>query len=206
MTLFLNSLHQVRSISNNMIKNKNHHRKRRLEDENTTLIQAGDRIQATWPFMVLFHTTVYRVLWPYHVPWCCFIQLYTGYSDRITYQGVVSYIEINTWHFPYQPGYHPETPIWTRDTVDGLYGWRDDSRDDMENVMYSSFYHILPTNRLMKEIIKWIHMEVYLCIQQIHFQNTIVKREHLCIVMWFCLSLSCVLCTQCCKFLWIIHS
>jgi len=44
-----------------MIKNKNNHRKRRLEDENTTLIQAGDRIQATSPFMVLFHTTVYRV-------------------------------------------------------------------------------------------------------------------------------------------------
>jgi hypothetical protein len=46
------------------------------------------------------------------------------------------YIEINTWPFPYQPGYHPETPISARDTVEGWYGSRDDSRDDMENVMY----------------------------------------------------------------------
>ena len=22
------------------------------------------------------------------------------------------YIQINTWAFPYWPGYHPETPIW----------------------------------------------------------------------------------------------
>ena len=45
-------------------------------------------------------------------------------------------IEINTRPFPYQPGYHPETPISARDAVEGLYGSRDDSRDDMEKVMY----------------------------------------------------------------------
>ena len=27
------------------------------------------------------------------------------------------YIEINTWPFPYQPEYHPETPISARDGV-----------------------------------------------------------------------------------------
>jgi hypothetical protein len=32
--------------------------------------------------------------------------------------------------------YHPETPISARDAVEGRYGWRDDSRDDMEMVMY----------------------------------------------------------------------
>ena len=30
------------------------------------------------------------------------------------------YIEINTWPFPYQPGYHPETPISARDGVETL--------------------------------------------------------------------------------------
>ena len=49
---------------------------------------------------------------------------------------IIRYIEINTWPFPYQPGYHPETPISTRDTVEGRYGSRDDSLDDMEKVMY----------------------------------------------------------------------
>jgi hypothetical protein len=46
------------------------------------------------------------------------------------------YIEINTWPFPYQPGYHPETPISALDAVEGRYESRDDSRDDMEKVMY----------------------------------------------------------------------
>jgi hypothetical protein len=29
------------------------------------------------------------------------------------------YIQINTWAFPYWPGYHPETPILARDGVEG---------------------------------------------------------------------------------------
>jgi hypothetical protein len=29
------------------------------------------------------------------------------------------YLQINTWAFPYWPGYHPETPILARDT----WGW-----------------------------------------------------------------------------------
>ena len=45
-------------------------------------------------------------------------------------------IEINTWPFLYQPGYHPETPISARDAVEDLYGSRDDSRDDVEKVMF----------------------------------------------------------------------
>ena len=28
-------------------------------------------------------------------------------------------IEINTLHFPYQPGYHPETPVSAEDAVEG---------------------------------------------------------------------------------------
>jgi hypothetical protein len=38
--------------------------------------------------------------------------------------------------FLYQPGYHPETPISARDAVEDLYGSRDDSRDDVEKVMF----------------------------------------------------------------------
>ena len=32
------------------------------------------------------------------------------------------YLQINTWAFPYWPGYHPETPILARDAVAGQYG------------------------------------------------------------------------------------
>ena len=35
-------------------------------------------------------------------------------------------MEINTWAFPYWPGYHPETPILARDGVKVQYGSRDD--------------------------------------------------------------------------------
>jgi hypothetical protein len=31
----------------------------------------------------------------------------------------IQYIQINTWAFPYWPGYHPETPILARDGVEG---------------------------------------------------------------------------------------
>ena len=46
------------------------------------------------------------------------------------------YIEINIWSFPYQPRYHPETPISAQNAVEGLYESGEDSRDDMEKVMY----------------------------------------------------------------------
>jgi hypothetical protein len=46
------------------------------------------------------------------------------------------YIEINTWAFPYWPGYHPETPILARDGVEGQYGPRDDNQANMEMSMY----------------------------------------------------------------------
>jgi len=58
------------------------------------------------------------------------------------------YIEINNDLFPSKPGYHP------RDAVEVLYGPRDDSRGDMEKVMYQSYYDILRTNCFMKQINK----------------------------------------------------
>jgi hypothetical protein len=39
------------------------------------------------------------------------------------------YIQINTWAFPYWPGYHP-------DGVCGQYGSRDDNQANMEMAMY----------------------------------------------------------------------
>jgi hypothetical protein len=44
----------------------------------------------------------------------------------------VIYLQINTWAFPYWPGYHPETPILARDAVEGQYGSRDDNQANME--------------------------------------------------------------------------
>jgi hypothetical protein len=48
----------------------------------------------------------------------------------------VKYIQINTWAFPYWPGYHPETPILARDGVEVQYGSRDDNQANMEMPMY----------------------------------------------------------------------
>ena len=48
----------------------------------------------------------------------------------------VIYLQINTWAFPYWPGYHPETPILARDAVEGQYGSRDDNQANMEMPMY----------------------------------------------------------------------
>ena len=45
-------------------------------------------------------------------------------------------IEITTWPFPNQPGYQLETPILSQDAVEGQYGLRGESRDDMEKAMY----------------------------------------------------------------------
>ena len=46
------------------------------------------------------------------------------------------YLQINTWAFPYWPGYHPETPIVARDAVEGQYGSRDDNQTNMEMPIY----------------------------------------------------------------------
>ena len=46
------------------------------------------------------------------------------------------YIQINTWAFPYWPGYHPDTPILARDGVEGQYESRDDNQANMEILMY----------------------------------------------------------------------
>ena len=43
-------------------------------------------------------------------------------------QVLFHYLQINTWAFPYWPGYHPETPILARDAVEGQYGSRDDNQ------------------------------------------------------------------------------
>ncbi len=42
--------------------------------------------------------------------------------------------------------------------------------------------------------------------KQIKVQSLISVYSFLCCVFLFCLSSSCVLCTQCCQFLWIVHS
>jgi hypothetical protein len=59
------------------------------------------------------------------------------------------YIQINTWAFPYWPGYHTETPILARDGVEGQYGSRDDNQANMEMPMYykrllHDIFHIGP--------------------------------------------------------------
>ena len=46
------------------------------------------------------------------------------------------YLQINTWAFPYWPGYHPETLILIRDGVEGQYGSSDDNQANMEMPMY----------------------------------------------------------------------
>jgi hypothetical protein len=57
---------------------------------------------------------------------------------RQTVWGVMMmvYLQINTWAFPYWPGYHPETPILTRDAVEGQYGSRDDNQANIEMPTY----------------------------------------------------------------------
>jgi hypothetical protein len=40
---------------------------------------------------------------------------------------ISQYLQINTWAFPYWPGYHPEIPI---------YGSRDENQANMEMPMY----------------------------------------------------------------------
>jgi hypothetical protein len=49
---------------------------------------------------------------------------------------IVYYLQINTWAFPYWPGYHPETPMLVRDAVEGQYGSRNDNQANMEMPMY----------------------------------------------------------------------
>jgi hypothetical protein len=46
------------------------------------------------------------------------------------------YKQINTWAFPYWPGYHHETPILAWDEVEGKYGSRDGNQANMEMPMY----------------------------------------------------------------------
>jgi hypothetical protein len=48
----------------------------------------------------------------------------------------IVYLQINTWAFPYWPGYHPETPILARDAVERQYGSRDDNQANMVMPMY----------------------------------------------------------------------
>ena len=57
-------------------------------------------------------------------------------EENIILIGPGQYIQINTWAFPYWPGYHPETPILARNGVEGQYGSRDDHQANMEMPMY----------------------------------------------------------------------
>jgi hypothetical protein len=60
---------------------------------------------------------------------------------------VITYLVQIKGAFPYWPGYHPETPILTRDAVEGQYGSRDDNQANMAMPMYQTIYYILPTSR-----------------------------------------------------------
>ena len=60
---------------------------------------------------------------------------YIFIGGQCTYS-IYKYIQINTWAFPYWPGYHPETPILARDGVECQYGSRDDNQANMEMPMY----------------------------------------------------------------------
>jgi hypothetical protein len=46
------------------------------------------------------------------------------------------YIQINTWAFPYWPGYYPETPILARNGVEVQYRFQDDNQANMEMPMH----------------------------------------------------------------------
>ena len=58
-------------------------------------------------------------------PYCIENPYWTRRLQRLVQYGVsmqyrlVQYIQINTWAFPYWPGYHPETPILARDEMPG---------------------------------------------------------------------------------------
>jgi hypothetical protein len=58
------------------------------------------------------------------------------YLSRSNFYSYMEYIQINTWTFPYWPGYHPETPILVRDGVEAQYESRDDNQANMEMPMY----------------------------------------------------------------------
>jgi hypothetical protein len=64
-----------------------------------------------------------------------------GFRDRVLHLQLSptlsrKYIQINTWAFPYWPGYYPETPILARDEVEDQYGSRDNNQANMEMPMY----------------------------------------------------------------------
>jgi hypothetical protein len=75
-------------------------------------------------------------------PYCIENPYWTRRLQRLVQYGVsmqyrlVQYIQINTWAFPYWPGYHPETPILARDGVEGQYESRDDNQANMAMPMY----------------------------------------------------------------------
>ena len=65
--------------------------------------------------------------------------------------------------------------VSARDTVEGWWpGWYGKGHV-LIFLSYTSDKLFYETNK-QTEIIKWIYMKV--CIQQIHFQNTILKHDH----------------------------
>jgi hypothetical protein len=67
----------------------------------------------------------------------------------------MKYIQINTWAFPYWPGYHPETTILARDGVD-------DNQANMEMPMYQTIYYIFPTSKKETPILAWDEVEAHI--------------------------------------------
>ena len=67
----------------------------------------------------LFHLKYHCINYLFHLKYHC-IKLFIS-------REISQYLQINTWAFPYWPGYHPEIPI---------YGSRDENQANMEMPMY----------------------------------------------------------------------
>jgi hypothetical protein len=59
----------------------------------------------------------------------------------------IIYLQINTWAFPYWPGYHPETPILALDYVSGQYWSTDDNQVNMEMPIVCDPYLLYLANK-----------------------------------------------------------
>ena len=67
-----------------------------------------------------------------------------------------------------------------RDAADGWYGWRDDSKGDVEMVMYLSFYHILPTNCFIEANEKWNKLKLVTLYGRLIVNSMDTFSDHYC--------------------------
>ena len=79
------------------------------------------------------NTRRYEILHTLNLYWTCIILLSESHAiindlDVILHTFIKDvYRQINTWAFPYWPGYYPETPILARDEVEAQYRSRDNN-------------------------------------------------------------------------------